>query len=81
MKKHPELPWRRARPWLAHTTVCDGLLPWTEAFLPAGASLVEQLQRFRAAGIDHVSVTVAAGRDTMAKVMTRIGRFRQQLAA
>jgi len=81
MKKHPEPPWRRARPWLARTTVCDGLLPWTDAFLPAGASLAEQLQRFRAAGIDHVSVTVAAGRDTMAEALMRIGQLRQQLAA
>lgn len=72
--------WRRDRPWLARATVCDGLLPWTEAFLPAGASLAEQLQRFRAAGIDHVSVTVAAGNDTMADAMVRIGQLRRQLA-
>lgn len=81
MPEHPEPPWRHARPWLARTAVCDGLLPWTEAFLPAGASLAEQLQRFRGVGIDHVSVTVAAGRDTMADAMMRIGQLRQQLAA
>jgi len=80
VKTHPEPDWRRVRPWLAHATVCDGLLPWTGAFLPAGANLAEQLLRFRAAGVDHVSVTVAAGNDTMADALARIGQLRRQLA-
>jgi len=65
--------WRRDRPWLGHSPICDGLLPWTAHFLPPGADLVSTLTRFHDAGFDHVSVTAAAGKDDALSAMTRIG--------
>jgi membrane dipeptidase len=73
--------WRAARRWLDDTVVCDGLLPWTSAFLPPGADLVETLRRFHAHGVDHVSLTAAAGTDDAAAALTRIGFFRRVLGA
>jgi membrane dipeptidase len=72
--------WRAERPWLDPVPVCDGLLPWTAAFLPGGASLVATLARFRDAGVDHVSLTAAAGRDGPATALARLGFLRRALA-
>jgi membrane dipeptidase len=71
--------WRAERPWLADAPVCDGLLPWTAAFLPPGADLAVQLGRFHAAGFDHVSLTAAAGRDGPVEALARLGFFRREL--
>ncbi len=73
--------WRTARPGLADAIVCDGLLPWTAVFLPPGADLVAILRRFHAAGIDHISLTAAAGRDGPVEALARLGFFRRALAA
>jgi membrane dipeptidase len=73
--------WREARPGLADAVVCDGLLPWAKSFLPAGASLAEQLQRFRAQGCDHISLTAAAGSDGPVEAMARLGFLRREIAA
>lgn len=72
--------WRTERPWLNDVTVCDGLLPWTAAFLPAGASLIDQLRRFSVSGVDHVSLTAAAGDDGPAVALARIGALSRELA-
>jgi len=56
------------------------LLPWTAAFLPPGASLARQLERFRDAGFDHVSLTLAAGRDETPMALARLGAIRRELA-
>jgi membrane dipeptidase len=71
--------WRAERPWLADTIVCDGLLPWANDFLPPGASLAEQLRRFRANGVDHVSLTAAAGNEGTAAALARLGLLRREL--
>lgn len=71
--------WRRSRPWLDGIPICDGLLPWTAAFLPPGASLPDVLRRYRASGVDHVSLTAAAGTDDSATALARIGWFRREL--
>jgi membrane dipeptidase len=73
--------WRAARRWLDDTVVCDGLLPWTSAFLPPAADLVETLRRFRQNGVDHVSLTAAAGTDDAVTALGRIGFFRRTLGA
>lgn len=78
MDNKPE--WRRERPWLDGTPLCDGLLPWTAAFLPAEAGLPDVLRRYRASGIDHVSLTAAAGTDDTATAFARIGWFHRELA-
>ena len=62
--------WRAERPRLAKAIVCDGLLPWANDFLPPGAKLADQLRRFHANGVDHISLTVAAGR-----LAWRFGRY------
>ncbi len=72
--------WLDARPWLAGLPICDGLLPWTAPFLPSGADLLAQLARFRDAGIDHVSLTAAAGNDDLPCALSRLGYFRRVLA-
>jgi len=72
--------WRRARRFLDAAPVCDGLLPWVRELLPPGARLVNQLARFRAAGIDHVSLTAAIGRDDARMAMTRLGWLRREIA-
>ncbi|WP_370151682.1 dipeptidase [Ferrovibrio sp.] len=71
--------WWAARPELREVPVCDGLLPWTAVFLPPGADLPAVLRRYRAAGIDHVSLTAAAGRDGAAATLSRLGWFRRVL--
>lgn len=73
--------WRAQRPWLQRTPVCDGLLPWTAFFLPPGASLAQTLGRYRANGIDHVSLTAAAGKDTAAQARETLQGFRAVIAA
>ena len=73
--------WRAERPWLADTIVCDGLLPWANDFLPPGASLAEQLRRFAANGVDHVSLTAAAGNEGTAAALARLGLLRRELRA
>ena len=65
--------WRSRRRWLAEALFCDGLLPWTAEFLPPGASLAEQLDRFHRNGCDHVSLSVAAGRDGPEQALARYG--------
>ncbi len=72
--------WRAERLWLDDVTVCDGLLPWTAVFLPPGASLIDQLRRFFASGVDHVSLTAAAGDDGPAVALARIGALARELA-
>lgn len=74
------LAWRADRPWLANVVVCDGLLPWARGFVPTGANLVDQLQRFHVNGCDHVSLTAAAGSDGAAEAMARLGLLRRELA-
>lgn len=64
---------------LGDTPICDGLLPWTRAFLPPGADLGGLLGQFWAAGIDHVSVTVAAGRDDADAALRELGALRREL--
>lgn len=71
--------WRQERPWLADTIVCDGLLPWANNFLPPGADLVQQLRRFRDNGVDHVSLTAAAGSEGPLDALGRIGLLRREL--
>jgi membrane dipeptidase len=71
--------WRLARPWLANTVVCDGLLPWAKGFLPADARLVDQLKRFHTNGCDHISLSVAAGSDTLVDATVRLGMLRREL--
>jgi membrane dipeptidase len=73
--------WRLERPWLVDAIICDGLLPWTNAFLPKGASLVEQLDRFHQNGCNHISLTVAAGNDGPVEALARLGLLRRELAA
>ncbi|MCP5370756.1 MAG: membrane dipeptidase [Hyphomicrobiales bacterium] len=72
--------WRDKYPWAPQITVCDGLLPWVAEMLPPGARLDTQLARFRDAGFDHVSLTVAAGRDTARDALARLGAIRRELA-
>ena len=71
--------WREARPWLADAVFCDGLLPWTAEFLPPSAGLPEQLSRFHRNGCDHISLTVAAGRDGAERALARYGFLLQEL--
>ena len=73
--------WRTGRPWLADTIVCDGLLPWANDFLPPGAKLADQLRRFRANGVDHISLTAAAGREGAVEALGRLGLLRRELSA
>ena len=72
--------WRAERPWLADTVICDGLLPWANHFLPPGADLAAQLRRFRRSGIDHVSLTAAAGSESAVEALSRLGLLRWELA-
>jgi len=72
--------WRAERPWLADAVFCDGLMPWTAEFLPPGADLCGQLVRFHRAGCDHVSLTVAAGRDGAERALARHGHLLAELA-
>lgn len=72
--------WRQERPWLAGTIVCDGLLPWARDFLPPGADLAAVLRRFRQCGVDHVSLTAAAAKESPAEALARIGFLRAALA-
>jgi len=72
--------WRTQRPWLSETIVCDGLLPWAKGFLPPHASLAEQLKRFHANGVDHISLTAAAGNDRPGEAMAQLGLLRRKLA-
>ncbi|PYE12372.1 membrane dipeptidase (peptidase family M19) [Paraburkholderia silvatlantica] len=78
---HVKPDWRAERPWLDDTPVCDGLLPWTDVFLPANAELPTQLKRFRDAGIDHISITATAGRDSMALAQERLCYLRSVINA
>lgn len=71
--------WRQRHEALADSIICDGLLPWTEAFLPPGANLAAILKRYRDSGFDHVSVTAAAGADSQATALGRLGHFRRVL--
>jgi membrane dipeptidase len=71
--------WRERHPELAQALVCDGLLPWSRQFLPEGADLIDTLTRFRANGIDHVSLTAAAGADDAITAFARLGFFVREL--
>ncbi len=73
--------WRAERPWLEHCIVSDSTLPWTETFLPPGADLAAVLARFRAAGLDHVSLTAAAGKDSALEALSTLARLRAAVAA
>jgi membrane dipeptidase len=66
--------WREERPWLSNTVVCDGLLPWARGFLPRGARLTDQLRRFHRSGVDHISLTAAAGGDGPIDAMAQLGK-------
>ncbi len=59
--------------------MCDGLLPWSKAFLPPGAKLADVLKRFRAQGFDHVSLTAAAGSDDHVVAFVRLGQLCREL--
>jgi len=71
--------WRAERPWLAEAMLCDGLMPWTAEFLPRGADLGEQLARFHRNGCDHISLTVAAGRDGAERAIARYGFLMREI--
>jgi membrane dipeptidase len=71
--------WRTERPWLADAIVCDGLLPWANNFLPPGAKLADQLHRFHSNGVDHISLTAAAGREGAIEALGRLGLLRREL--
>ncbi|MCK6452498.1 MAG: dipeptidase [Alphaproteobacteria bacterium] len=77
----PAPAWRGRHPAIADAIVCDGLLPWTRAFLPPGADLGRVLKRFHTAGVDHISLTAAAGADRAAEALARIGFLRRAVAA
>lgn len=61
------------------TIICDGCLPWVAPFVPDGANLGALLRRYRAAGVRHVSITVASGAENAAEALGNIGRLRQSL--
>jgi membrane dipeptidase len=77
----PAPAWRTQRPYLAEAIVCDGLLPWTEIYLPPGADLPTQLRRFWHNGVDHISLTAAAGRDGPLDALKRLGHLRNTIGA
>jgi membrane dipeptidase len=81
MTQTPAPAWRAQRPWLSEAIFCDGLLPWTAEFLPPRASLPAQLVRFHDCGCDHISLTVAAGRDGPEVAMARHGFLLRELAS
>ncbi len=68
-------------PWLAGVPVCDGLWPWSPAFLPPGADLAAQIGRYRAAGCTHASFTLSSGQETAADAIAHLGWLTRQLAA
>jgi membrane dipeptidase len=70
----------RAKHGLEDALVCDGLMPWTDFFLPPGADLGAVLRRFRANGVDHISLTAAAGMDNAAAARATLAGLRRQLA-
>lgn len=72
--------WRAERSWLADAVVCDGLLPWADHFLPPGSDLATQLARFRASGVDHISLTAAASNEDAVAALARLGFLRRELA-
>jgi len=78
--RQPVPAWRAERPWLADAMLCDGLMPWTAEFLPSGADLAEQLTRFHRNGCDHISLTVAAGRDGAERATARHGFLMREIA-
>jgi membrane dipeptidase len=69
----------RAKHGLADALVCDGLMPWTEFFLPPGADLGAVLRRFRDNGVDHISLTAAAGTDNAVAARATLAGLRQKL--
>ena len=73
--------WREKYIWAKNVVVCDGLLPWVDAMLPPGSSLVEQLDRFSRSGFNHISLTVAAGQDSNNDALTRLGTIHRDIAA
>jgi len=77
--RRPVPSWRAERPWLAEAMLCDGLMPWTAEFLPPGADLGEQLGRFHQNGCDHISLTVAAGRDGAERAIARYGFLMREI--
>jgi membrane dipeptidase len=70
----------RAKHGLADALVCDGLMPWTDFFLPPGADLGAVLRRFRDNGVDHISLTAAAGTDNAAAARVTLAGLQQKLA-
>lgn len=60
-------------PWLAGVPVIDGLLPWSRPFLPQGADFSAMMQRYRAAGFTHISLTAASGRETAEEALANLG--------
>lgn len=68
-------------PWLSEALVCDGLLPWSKTYLPQHANLTEQIDRFRLAGVHHVSFTLAGGQETETGALLNLGAIRSQLGA
>lgn len=81
MKKPVATVWRQSSPLLAEAIVCDGLMPWTKIFLPPGADLGTVLLRFRTAGVDHISLTAAAGNDDLSTALVCLGGLRRELSA
>ena len=70
----------RTKHGLEDALVCDGLMPWTDFFLPPGADLGAVLRRFRANGVDHISLTAAAGTDNAATARDTLAGLKQKLA-
>lgn len=62
-------------PWLDGAPVIDGLLPWSRPYLPADANFADQMQRFQQAGITHVSLTVASGRESETDALSNLGEL------
>lgn len=72
--------WREARPWLNDTVICDTTLPWAKPAIPCGAVMADILGEFHKAGIDHISVTVAAGSDGAVEALSALGELRADIA-
>jgi membrane dipeptidase len=77
----PAPAWRASNPELNSAVVCDALMPWTSQFLPASANLASTLEEFHANGVDHVSLTVAAGTDSTITAMERLGFLTRTIRA
>ncbi|MEP4193509.1 MAG: membrane dipeptidase, partial [Sneathiella sp.] len=60
-------------PWLQGAPIIDGLLPWSQTYLPEGADLLKHLARLRNNGFSHISFTLAGGQETAADALIQLG--------